>query len=105
MIIDSTYFIGKETYIPNAVLQPSIGSNNISAASELLQEIEDKESELMLDVLGFSQATELYNQFEISLFKLLPFHKIFFSVLSIVTSLIKVEAPLILVVITLLTNS
>ena len=64
MIIDSTYFIGKETYIPNAVLQPSIGSNNISAASELLQEIEDKESELMLDVLGFSQATELYNQFE-----------------------------------------
>lgn len=55
MIIDSTYFIGKETYIPNAVLQPSIGSNNISATSELLQEIEDKESELMLDVLGLAK--------------------------------------------------
>jgi len=64
MIIDSTYFLGKETYIPNSVSQPSIGSNNLSPSSELDQEIEDKESELMLDVLGFSQATELYDQFE-----------------------------------------
>ena len=60
MIIDSTYFIGKETYIPNAVLQPSIGSNNISAASELLQEIEDKESELMLDVLEKSFVSDSF---------------------------------------------
>jgi len=64
MIIDSSYFEGKELYIPNAVLQPSIGSNNLNPSSALAQEIEDKESELMLDVLGFAQATELYNQFE-----------------------------------------
>jgi len=64
MIIDSSYFQGKELYIPNAVLQPSIGSNNLNPSEGLSQEIEDKESELMLDVLGFAQATELYNQFE-----------------------------------------
>lgn len=64
MIIDSTYFTGKETYIPNAVAQPSIGSNNLNLSSLLDNEIEDKESELLLDILGFSQATELYNQFE-----------------------------------------
>lgn len=64
MIIDSSYFQGKELYIPNSVLQPSIGSNNLNPSSALVQEIEDKESELMLDVLGFAQATELYDQFE-----------------------------------------
>lgn len=64
MIIDSTYFQGKELYIPNSVLQPSIGSNNLNPSNALDQEIEDKESELILDVLGFSQATELYDQFE-----------------------------------------
>lgn len=64
MIIDSTYFTGKELYIPNVVLQPSIGSNNLNPSDALGQEIEDKESELMLDILGYSQATELYNQFE-----------------------------------------
>ena len=64
MIIDSTYFTGKELYIPSVVLQPSIGSNNLNPSNALGQEIEDKESELMLDILGYSQANELYNQFE-----------------------------------------
>jgi len=64
MIIDSTYFSGKELYIPNMVLQPSIGNNNVNLSCSIMQEIEEKESELILDILGFSQATELYNQFE-----------------------------------------
>ena len=55
MIIDSTYFTGKETYIPNAVAQPSIGSNNLNLSSLLDNEIEDKESELIDRLIYFIQ--------------------------------------------------
>lgn len=66
MIIDTTYFLVKEVFIPNAVAQPSIGSNTPAAIIQLQQEIDEKENELLLSCLGYEQTKELLNQFEIN---------------------------------------
>ena len=64
MIINTQYFQSKELYIPNAVSQPSIGSNSPSNVSQLDSEIESIEYSLMLDVLGYEQYAELRAQFQ-----------------------------------------
>lgn len=64
MIIDTSYFKTKGVFIPNAVAQPSIGSNTPTSILKLQQEIDEKEYELLLSFLGFEQTTELLAQFE-----------------------------------------
>lgn len=64
MIIDTSYFKTKGVFIPNAVAQPSIGSNTPTSILQLQQEIDEKEYELLLSFLGFEQTTELLSQFE-----------------------------------------
>lgn len=62
MIINNTYFAYKPVFIPNVVLQPSIGTAS-SNVSDLNSFIEVKEYELLLNVLGYDQLTELQSQF------------------------------------------
>lgn len=64
MIIDNSYLLTKEVFIPNAVVQPSIGSNTPNSVTQLNQEIDDKENELLLSFLGYAQTNELLSQFE-----------------------------------------
>lgn len=66
MIIDTTYFLNKSVFIPNAVAQPSIGSNTPTSLLQLQQEIDEKENELLLSFLGYEQTNELLDQFETS---------------------------------------
>jgi hypothetical protein len=63
MIIDSSYFLNKTVFIPNAVAQPSIGSNAPSAINNLIGEIYYKEKELLTSILGYAQYLELASQF------------------------------------------
>ena len=63
MIIDTSYFLKKDVFIPNAVAQPSIGSNTPTSVSQLNAEIDQREYEFTLSFLGDAQNTELYNQF------------------------------------------
>lgn len=63
MIIDSSYFLNKMVFIPNAVAQPSIGSNAPSIIDTLNGEIEYKEKELLISILGYDQYIELSQQF------------------------------------------
>lgn len=63
MIINPSYFLTKEVFIPNAVVQPSIGS--VSSSYEQLKEFsEEKEDELLLKFLGYTQLQELKLQFD-----------------------------------------
>ena len=64
MIIDTSYFLKKDVFIPNAVVQPSIGSNTPTSISQLNAEIDQKEYEFTLSFLGYLQNAELYDQFE-----------------------------------------
>lgn len=64
MIIDSSYFLTKNVFIPNAVAQPSIGSNTPTSILQLNAEIDFREDEFLLFTLGYAQKTELLNQFE-----------------------------------------
>jgi hypothetical protein len=65
MIIDSSYFLTKELFIPNAEAQPSIGGNTPTSKIQLEQVIEEKESELLIKFLGLTQYNELKEQFEV----------------------------------------
>jgi len=65
MIIDAQYFKSKELYIPNSVAQPNIGSASPSALLQLNEEIDSIEHQLLLDMLGYAQTTELKDQFEL----------------------------------------
>lgn len=64
MIIDTSYFLTKSVYIPNAVAQPSIGGNTPDAVIQLQQEIGEKEAKVLISALGFEQYSELADQFE-----------------------------------------
>lgn len=64
MIITTAYFLNKNVFIPNAVVQPSIGSNTPNSLNQLQAEIDEREDELLLSFLGQAQKTELYDQFE-----------------------------------------
>ena len=64
MIITTAYFLNKNVFIPNAVVQPSIGSNTPTSINQLQAEIDEREDELLLLFLGQAQKTELYAQFE-----------------------------------------
>lgn len=64
MIITTAYFLNKNVFIPNAVVQPSIGSNTPTSINQLQAEIDEREDELLLSFLGQAQKTELYDQFE-----------------------------------------
>jgi hypothetical protein len=64
MIIDTSYFQSKEVFIPNAIAQPSIGSNTPTSISQLQQEIDSREYDLLLLFLGQEQTDELLSQFE-----------------------------------------
>ena len=64
MIIDISYFLKKDVFIPNAVVQPSIGSNTPTSIIQLQAEIDEKEYEFILSFLGYEQTEELFNQFE-----------------------------------------
>lgn len=64
MIIDTSYFQSKEVFIPNAIAQPSIGSNTPTSISQLQQEIDSREYDFLLMSLGKVQADELLSQFE-----------------------------------------
>lgn len=64
MIIDTSYFQSKEVFIPNAIAQPSIGSNSPTAISDLQNEIDAREYDLLLSFLGAEQTIELLDQFE-----------------------------------------
>lgn len=66
MIIDTSYFLTKSVFIPNAVAQPSIGSNTPTAVNQLQEEIDFREDELLLSALGQVQFLELKDQFETS---------------------------------------
>jgi len=66
MIIDTSYFLNKSVFIPNSVAQPSIGSNTPTSISQLQEEIDFREDELLLSALGNIQLLELKNQFEIT---------------------------------------
>lgn len=63
MIIDSSYFLNKMVFIPNVVAQPSIGNNSPSIIDTLNGEIEYKEKELLISILGYEQYIELSQQF------------------------------------------
>lgn len=65
MIIDTSYFLNKSVFIPNSVAQPSIGSNTPTSISQLQEEIDFREDELLLSALGNIQLLELKSQFEI----------------------------------------
>jgi hypothetical protein len=64
MIINTSYFLNKNVFIPNAVVQPSIGANTPSAVDALKEEIEERERECLLMFLTESQYNELITQFE-----------------------------------------
>lgn len=64
MIIDTSYFLNKSVFIPNAIAQPSIGGNTPTAVTQLQQEIDQKEAEFLIMALGYEQYSELMNQFE-----------------------------------------
>lgn len=64
MILDTSYFINKSVFIPNVVAQPSIGSNTPTAINQLQQEIDEKEYEYFISILGNEQTNELFTQFE-----------------------------------------
>jgi len=64
MIITTAYFLNKNVFIPNAVAQPSIGSNTPTSINQLQAEIDEREDELLLSFLGQAQKAELYDQFE-----------------------------------------
>lgn len=64
MIITTAYFLNKNVFIPNSVVQPSIGSNAPNSLNQLQAEIDEREDELLLSFLGQAQKTELYAQFE-----------------------------------------
>lgn len=55
MLIDNSYFLNKSVFIPNAVAQPSIGSNSPTSINQLQQEIDEKEQELLISALGYAQ--------------------------------------------------
>lgn len=63
MIIDTSYFLNKSVFIPNVVNQPNIGGNNPNKTDVLKQEIDEKESKLLISALGYDQYKELYEQF------------------------------------------
>lgn len=64
MIIDSSYFLYKPLFIPQAVSTvPDTGTGLPSAISDLSAYINDKEAELLLSFLGYEQYTELLSQF------------------------------------------
>lgn len=64
MIIDSSYFQSKETFIPNVIAQPNMQSNTPSEATQLQMEIDSREYELLVSFLGAEQTNELLDQFE-----------------------------------------
>mgnify|MGYP001162040686 CR=1 FL=1 len=64
MIIDTSYFRSKSTFIPNAVTQPTIGANTPSAVDVLQMEIDQREYEVLINALGIAQTTELVAQFD-----------------------------------------
>ncbi len=64
MIINTSYFLNKNVFIPNAVAQPSIGSNTPTSIIQLQAEIDERENELLLSFLGYEQTEELLDQFE-----------------------------------------
>ena len=64
MIIDASYFLSKDVFIPNAIPQPSIGSNTPSNYDLLIDEISEREKEALISFLGFDQYKELSEQFE-----------------------------------------
>jgi hypothetical protein len=64
MIIDISYFQNKEVFTPNAIAQPSIGSNTPTSISQLQQEIDSREYDLLLLFLGQEHTDELLSQFE-----------------------------------------
>lgn len=64
MIIDTSYFLTKSVFIPNAVSQPSIGGNTPTSIVQLQQEIDEKEAKLLIQSLGYEQYAELMDQFE-----------------------------------------
>lgn len=66
MIINSSYFLNKSVFIPNAVVQPSIGSNTPTSINQLNEEIDQKEYELILSWLGYEQTKDLFDQFEVN---------------------------------------
>ena len=63
MIINTAYFLNKNVFIPNAVAQPSIGSNTATSIDQLKAEIDEREDELLLSFLGQEQKVELLAQF------------------------------------------
>lgn len=64
MIIDTSYFLPKDVFIPNVVSQPSIGSNTPNNFDSIIDEISDREREVLISFLGFDQFEELIDQFE-----------------------------------------
>lgn len=63
MIIDTSYFLYNPVKIPNAVVQPSIGTNTPNNVTELQQAIEGVEYQFLLNALGLEQYNELKAQF------------------------------------------
>lgn len=64
MIINTSYFLKKDVFIPNAVVQPSIGSITPTSITQLTAEIDEREYEFVLSFLGYEQTEELFSQFE-----------------------------------------
>ena len=64
MIINSSYFQNKSVFIPNSIVNPSLGGNSPDAITQLDMEIAEKEHELLIAFLGQEQTIELLNQFE-----------------------------------------
>lgn len=65
MIIDTSYFLNKQVYIPNAVAQPTVITTVPTNVSQLQQFIDEKEYLLLFNALGNEQYTELLDQFEV----------------------------------------
>jgi len=64
VIIDTTYFLNKQVFIPQAVAQPTIGGNTPTAVAQLQAEIDQAEYEFSIMAFGYQQTTELFDQFE-----------------------------------------
>jgi len=63
MIIDTSYFIYKNVFIPGSIAQPSIGTNTPTNIEALQNFISEKEYSFLLDAFGYTQTAELLSQF------------------------------------------
>ena len=64
MIVNSSFFLRKDRFIPDAVSSPTINTLTPTLTSSFNTFIDETEKELLINLLGVVQTNELLNQFE-----------------------------------------